>query len=771
MELTGIVSSMLKTHQILKKQDFSKRAIAALLGGVSLCALSLAPSMAQEISPDAQLLLNADEVEYDFDNDRVAASGAVQIEYDGYRLVADRVVYNQTTGRLLAIGDVEIVDREGNVITSDKIDITDDFGDGFVDALRLETIDNTRFAAASARREGGNITTFTKGVYTACEPCKEKPGKAPIWQVKGEKIIWNQDKKTIRFEGSRFEFFGKPLLFLPSFEIADHTVTRESGFLIPSASYSSELGASASVPYFLVVSPTADVTFTPTYFTKQGFLGEAEWRQAFSNGIATLKIAGIDQADPNAFDAGSIDSEQDRRWMIGTTGKFKINPRWSFGWNVLHQSDNNFSNTYGIDSFDATSRKSNAYLTGLSGKNYFNLEAARFEVQGSEISEERQARVLPSFDYSYTWNNPVLGGELNFDINSRNIDRQAQYKDTGINGRNGRFSGEAEWQRTFITQGGLALTPMFALRGDAFYANDEAVNANYLNTQADVKSEFYQYMATAGLEARYPILFSAASSTHILEPVAQIFARPNARGGNSIDTINEDAQSFVFDAANLFERDKFSGWDRVEGGVRANVGFRYSGDFDNGLRIDATVGQSYHLAGENPFSSPDLLYVGHSSGLETDVSDFVAGANFSYLSTFSLGTSFRFDKDDLSLARTELTAGYANSKITLAARYANIAPQTDYGFQTRRQEISGSASLKFAENWTLSGAASYDIEQENLYSHSISLAYDDECFRYGMSYRNTNPVVGDQTHTVGVSISLRTIGDFDFDRDIDRDSF
>ena len=77
-------------------------------------------------------------------------------------------------------------------------------------------------------------------------------------------------------------------------------------------------------------------------------------------------------------------------------------------------------------------------------------------------------------------------------------------------------------------------------------------------------------MATAGLEARYPVLFSTASATHILEPTAQIFVRPDARGEGVVNTLNEDAQSLVFDASNLFERDKFSGYDRVEGGVRAN---------------------------------------------------------------------------------------------------------------------------------------------------------------------------------------------------------
>ena len=66
-----------------------------------------------------------------------------------------------------------------------------------------------------------------------------------------------------------------------------------------------------------------------------------------------------------------------------------------------------------------------------------------------------------------------------------------------------------------------------------------------------------------------------------IEPIAQIFARPDEEYAGGLP--NEDAQSFVFDATSLFDRDKFSGFDRVEGGTRANVGLRYTGSFDNGF--------------------------------------------------------------------------------------------------------------------------------------------------------------------------------------------
>ena len=247
----------------------------------------LAERMGRETPSDSQMLLEADTLVYDIDADMVSAVGAVRIEYGGNKLVAQKVSYNRKTSRLVATGGVQIIDSSGTKVFSDEIDITDDFSDGFANALRVETIDKTYFAAESAERKDGLVTTFNNGVYTACAPCEEQPDRAPPWRIKARKIIWNGKTKTVRFEESRFEFFGFPIASLPAFEIADPTIKRKSGFLFPRISRDSDLGYGLSVPYYFALSPTYDLTVTGTGLTEQGFLGEAEWRQRFNNGQYT----------------------------------------------------------------------------------------------------------------------------------------------------------------------------------------------------------------------------------------------------------------------------------------------------------------------------------------------------------------------------------------------------------------------------------------------------------------------------------------------------
>src|SRR5262249_60275625 len=81
--------------------------------------------------------------------------------------------------------------------------------------------------------------------------------------------------------------------------------------------------------------------------------------------------------------------------------------------------------------------------------------------------------------------------------------------------------------------------------------------------------------AVAGFEYRYPFVATTGGVTHIFEPIAQIIARPNS-AGNQQDIPNEDALSLVFDDTLLFDIDKFSGYDRIDTGTAASLGFPYT---------------------------------------------------------------------------------------------------------------------------------------------------------------------------------------------------
>lgn len=744
-------------------------------------------SLEPKIPDEAKLVLSANELVYNRDAERVTAVGGVQINYAGYKMVAQKVEYNQKTGRLTAIGNIELIEPNGNRLYAETLDVTDNFADGFINALRVETTDNTRLIAESGERVGGTEMILNNGVYTACLPCAENPEKPPLWQIKAERVVQNGETRTIRLENARFELFGYSIATLPVLIMPDHTVKRKSGFLFPKMSITDNLGFGLTVPYYYAISNSMDATISGTGYTNQGFLLEGEFRQRLETGTYTLRAAGIDQMNPGQFTSGTQDAQVNTRGLLATTGEFKINPRWAFGWDAMIQSDRNFARTYSLDGLDQAVHTNQIYLTGLGKRNFFDMRSLYFDVQNAcdpntvcdtgegdinRMDERQQAIVYPVLDYQYIAPSPVYGGEFSVTSNLTNISRRESDFYTvdgfdrfrGLSGSSTRLTTEMEWKRQFVTPSGLVLTPMLAARGDALALDVVSPNSAFdgrfhYDGDFDTSHSATRGMLTAGLEARYPILMTTENSSHIFEPIAQIFIRPNEQLAGGLP--NEDAQSLVFDATTLFDRDKFSGFDRTEGGTRANLGLRYNGTFDNGYTLRSLFGQSYQLAGLNSFSTPDLVNVGAESGLETDVSDFVGMAGVDMPNGLSVATSARFDKNDFDLERTDASIGYRNDIFQTDLIYTQIAAQPKYNLPNDNNEIQSASTLKLNKNWSVFGAVTWDINANLLSRRGIGISYEDECTVFSLVYSDKRDDINQAANDwqIGARLTFRTLGD------------
>ena len=774
--------------------------LLALLAGSALAAPLATPAQAQGAGallggergdPNAQLVLAANEVIYDNDRQIVTARGAVQLEYNGYNVVAQTVTYDRRNRRVIASGAVEIVEPDGNRLYAERIDLSDDFADGFVEALRVETVDDTRFAAESAERLPGDRTVFNQGAYTACRYCPDRPRRPLSWVIKAERIVLDGETRTVEYRNPSFELFGVRVAQVPYYRHPDPTVRRKTGFLFPSFGYKGDLGFYSRVPFFWATSATNDVTFTTTAFSNQGVLEDIEFRQRFDTGLVTARAAGIVQLDRDAFD-----EEPDRsvtgRGALATTGRFDINPRWSYGWNGLLQSDNTFARTYDLPGYTGVAIDNEVYLRGLDDRSYFDLTAYQFLIQAPpeesrpnlEYFQDEQALVHPVLDYNKVeYTEAFGGGEASLDVNVTSLSRSqlsvvnvcdtvrtsplnpclvtdADYIDTrthGIEGTTSRATFDARYRKQAILSG-LDLTTTVSLRGDYIFTDGEASFAS-----PDVQQgSTYHLLPLLGLTARYPVLIDAPGGSHVVEPIAQLLLRP---GTDDPTLPNEDAQSLVFDSTRLFTETRFSGYDRLETGTRVNLGLRYSGTFDNGLTLDAVAGQSFHLFGSNPYArEDDLINVGEASGLETDRSDYVLGVGVGDLGAFRFDAQARFDESDLSTERVGLTGTYASPALAASASYTFIAPQPQYGFPETRQEVAAAFNVRLSEYWRAQASATFDLDSGRLVSDSLGLSYADECLTFSISYAEIHDrydALVESDRSITFRVGFRTLGDFD----------
>jgi LPS-assembly protein len=331
-------------------------------------------------------------------------------------------------------------------------------------------------------------------------------------------------------------------------------------------------------------------------------------------------------------------------------------------------------------------------------------------------------------------------------------------------------------------------TPFANLRGDIYsFANATDPDDP---TKLIADETLVRGIATGGLLYSYPFVAHTALATHVIEPTAQLIARPNYNY-NQRRTPDEDARSLIFDDTLLFDIDKFSGYDRYETGTRANIGLQYTLQTAGGVYARAVVGQSILLAGDNDFVDPGLAASGlnptgifnfnPASGLQTDRSDYVAGLYLSPVGGVNLIAQGRFDEGDFSLRRqdTALSLNYGPLLTQIGYTFTKFDPLSATVPSTigpppapvfdDQQEVIGTVGLRLTDRWSVLGQMRYDIDDRTRIQDIYQIKYQDECFVLTASYIET--FVENQQldirpdRTVMLRFELKHLGEYSYRTD------
>ncbi|MCZ6859875.1 MAG: LPS assembly protein LptD, partial [Alphaproteobacteria bacterium] len=354
--------------------------------------LATGPVLAQKApSRSTPVLITADEVNYDRKRGIVVAKGNVEVSQGARVLKANSLIYNQKTKTVIAYGNVSLSEPTGEVIFADRIRLTDDLREGVVENFRMLFPDNTRVAANTAVRSGGNRTEMREAVFSPCRICPKHPDRPPLWALKARRVVHDQKARDIEYYDAWMEIFGVPVLYSPYFRHPDPTVKRRSGFLAPVLGNDSELGLSVTTPYFLVLGPDKDLTLAPTFYSKERPLLFAEWRHRVPNGRYDIRgsFTNVKRRDNTGGRVGGRQS----RGHVFTTGLFDINKTWRFGWDGGWTTDDTFLRRYDISS--QSSIITAPFAEGFTGRDYAAVRGYYF--QGLRVSDDakRTPVILP----------------------------------------------------------------------------------------------------------------------------------------------------------------------------------------------------------------------------------------------------------------------------------------------------------------------------------------------------------------------------------------
>jgi LPS-assembly protein len=243
----------------------------------------------------------------------------------------------------------------------------------------------------------------------------------------------------------------------------------------------------------------------------------------------------------------------------------------------------------------------------------------------------------------------------------------------------------------------------------------------------------------------------------VFEPIGQLVYR--ASDVTDVGITNDNAQSFIFDDTNLFSYNRFSGTDRQETGLRANVGGHYEANFDNGSWIDLIGGESFQLAGANAFAATDPTQATTGQGMSSSSSYVVLGAQGSPTPGLNLYSKLQVDPSSPRVTRGGLGGTYDIAGYNFALDYMYVAQDAARGVLQDQSSVSAGISVPFWDYWRASTHASWDVAANKWLDAGGGLYYDDGYLRYGGEVEATGPTNTDANDLrVTGSLFLKGLG-------------
>jgi len=347
--------------------------------------------------------IEADRIEVEGGN-TVILHGNARVLRGRRGLYAERIEYDRGASRARARGNVVFYTARGDQITADALDLQVNTWAGEADAVSVKIADRqapqalragaplfarARASAHNMRFQGADTQRLTQVSMTTCEP----GNRAVV--LNAREMVFDHAKGFGTAKSMTVRFKGAPIFYWPllTFPISDQ---RKTGFLFPSAGYTSKSGWTVATPYYINLAPQYDATVTPRLLSRRGaqIAGRFRYLSARSRG----HVNGEWLPSDNAF------GDRDRH-ALGYQHHHRFGRNWSADVDLQTVSDRDYLSDFSseIQTVASSYTARTAHLAHVSETLRFSARMAAYDPADRHIlRQERPYSRLPQLNLDWT---------------------------------------------------------------------------------------------------------------------------------------------------------------------------------------------------------------------------------------------------------------------------------------------------------------------------------------------------------------------------------
>ncbi len=562
--------------------------------------------------------INSDDVNFLLKENIIFSDKSTELKdnENNYIELASFKYFNQT--EIIKGNNIKLLDNEGNNYFTNKgmlkLKNYEMLGKDIQVYLRKDSFGNSE---NEPKLKGNSVhykndkTIISKGIFTSCN----ENDNCPPWVITSKKIIHDKQKRQIDYKNAWLKIYNVPVMYFPKFFHPDPTVDRKSGFLIPQLNNSNKLGTSMTLPYFNVISDSADITFKPRIFSTDEILMQSEFRKKTKNSSHIIDFSlNNDQSISN-----------DTRTHFFSNSNINLENKFLDEGSIFVKlekiSNDNYSAIYNLEGTspiinDTSTLESSFEFSGIKNDFYIDLSAEVYEKMNVHNSDKYEF-VYPNYSLSKIFNLEnryidnyeiiSLGNQKKY---STNIYEMSQVNDILISSN--QFIINDIFENNFRT--------LFK------NVNTKGKNSNTYKdkTQSEILSNFLY-------DISLPLIKTEEKYTKLLTPKLSLRHSPNK-------TKNIQDLDRQLNIDNIFSLNRIGANDKIESGTSLAIGSEF-------LIKNANQSDIFSFDIGTVFREEENKNLPSNSTLRNSQSDIVGGLSFSGIENWKIDYNFSADND------------------------------------------------------------------------------------------------------------------------------